>query len=617
MLYFFRVFILYLILFTALGVGIKIGFYQWVAQDMKGDAPVLMEPSFHMAIQSHLIQNRQTETGLLLAGMVAQNRRDWTTAWKNFSALHDKYDQNPQIALRAMTLALGSGAYGDALKIAEGLQASYLTQVEAGGEAYDMVRLMLAFQSIKVQDYTTARKQISSLESEALSSFVKPIISVWVSAVEGDTSLSAPQDTLSPLQEYYHALALDYKGQNEMATAIFDRLSKENVSERQAITIAAYYDRIDQREKATTLLNRVAPVFNNPLIDQVLKRFESDETVSWPDYTVVHHKGVDSAIAMALHDFAILLEEQNALESALLFSRMAAYLDPQGPSFYYTIGRLLKDQGQKEEAFQAFLQTQAGDPSYLDSLSEAISIQMDDAAYDQAIERLNATIPMVSGMNLAKVYFLRGHVYRAQKQWENALADYNATENLARQVTEDGSLPDSLWAIHYMRAICLDMLDRWDESEKELTSALEEQPNHPVVLNYLGYTYADRNVNLDKAAEMIAKAVIQAPTDPYILDSMGWILYRMGNYDGAVQYLERAARLDPYHMVINDHLGDAYWQVGRKREAYYMWERAAENYDPEDEEQVRLIDETRRKLKEGLEPKEAGLQQSESGDKAP
>lgn len=73
-----------------------------------------------------------------------------------------------------------------------------------------------------------------------------------------------------------------------------------------------------------------------------------------------------------------------------------------------------------------------------------------------------------------------------------------------------------------------------------------------------------------------------------------------GEHDEAVKYLERAASLRPYHMVINDHLGDVYWKLGRQREAHYMWQRASDYYDDSDEEQVRMIEETRRKLKEGL-----------------
>ena len=99
---------------------------------------------------------------------------------------------------------------------------------------------------------------------------------------------------------------------------------------------------------------------------------------------------------------------------------------------------------------------------------------------------------------------------------------------------------------------------------------------------------------------MISQAVLAAPSDGYIIDSMGWILYRMGDYTEAVKYLERAARIRPYHMVINDHLGDAYWSVGRKLEAKYMWQRAVDYYDDTEEEQQRMIDETRRKVKEGL-----------------
>jgi Flp pilus assembly protein TadD len=73
---------------------------------------------------------------------------------------------------------------------------------------------------------------------------------------------------------------------------------------------------------------------------------------------------------------------------------------------------------------------------------------------------------------------------------------------------------------------------------------------------------------------MIRKAVELRPNDGYIVDSLGWVYYQLGNYEGAVVELERAVELRPEDPVINDHLGDAYWGAGRRREARYQWKTA-------------------------------------------
>ena len=100
------------------------------------------------------------------------------------------------------------------------------------------------------------------------------------------------------------------------------------------------------------------------------------------------------------------------------------------------------------------------------------------------------------------------------------------------------------------------------------------QPDHPFILNYLGYAWADQGAHLDKALALIEKAATLRPTDGYITDSLGWVLYRMGRYNEAATRLERAVELMPYDPVINDHLGDAYWQINRKLEAKFQWMRA-------------------------------------------
>jgi len=117
------------------------------------------------------------------------------------------------------------------------------------------------------------------------------------------------------------------------------------------------------------------------------------------------------------------------------------------------------------------------------------------------------------------------------------------------------------------------------------------------VLNYLGYSWIDRGENLDQGLKMIEKAVELRPEDGYIVDSLGWAHYRMGDYAGAVEQLEKAIELVPQDPTINDHLGDAYWQSGRMTEARYQWRRALQ-FGPQENE-IKPIEE---KLESGLKP---------------
>ncbi|HPF78333.1 MAG TPA: tetratricopeptide repeat protein, partial [Alphaproteobacteria bacterium] len=133
--------------------------------------------------------------------------------------------------------------------------------------------------------------------------------------------------------------------------------------------------------------------------------------------------------------------------------------------------------------------------------------------------------------------------------------------------------------------------------DADLKAALAFRPNHPYLLNYLGYSWADQGINLEEALDMIKEAAMSKPEDGYIADSLGWVYYKMNDFEAAIPHLEQAVELLPYDATINDHLGDAYWRVGRKMEARFQWRRAA-NYSEDDE--GKLKKEIEEKIVSGL-----------------
>ncbi len=111
------------------------------------------------------------------------------------------------------------------------------------------------------------------------------------------------------------------------------------------------------------------------------------------------------------------------------------------------------------------------------------------------------------------------------------------------------------WVLFYFRGICYERSKQWPLAEADLKKALQLYPDQPLVLNYLGYSWVDQGINLDEGMNMIRRAVEQRPDDGYIVDSLGWANFRIGNYDEAVKELERAVELKPEDSTINDHLG--------------------------------------------------------------
>jgi tetratricopeptide (TPR) repeat protein len=143
--------------------------------------------------------------------------------------------------------------------------------------------------------------------------------------------------------------------------------------------------------------------------------------------------------------------------------------------------------------------------------------------------------------------------------------------------------------------MCYERDKQWPKAEADLQMALKLYPDNPDVLNYLGYSWIDQGTNLEEGMRMIRRAVEQRPEDGYIVDSLGWAYYRIGNYEEAMKNLEKAVEYKPFDPTINDHLGDVYWRLGRTIEAMFQWSHARD-LKPEPEDLAKIQE----KLKSGL-----------------
>jgi tetratricopeptide (TPR) repeat protein len=182
--------------------------------------------------------------------------------------------------------------------------------------------------------------------------------------------------------------------------------------------------------------------------------------------------------------------------------------------------------------------------------------------------------------------------YIDTKQYDKSIELYNSVITDAAS----GNSGFELWQLYFGRANAYLGVEDWDNAIKDLRKANELNPNNPSLMNSLGYTLADRNINLPEAQSLLEGAVALDPRSGEILDSLGWVLFRMGKYDEALDRLEIAFSLSPGVGEIAEHLGDAYFRTNRKTEAKLEWEKAARLYE-KDSDKSRALD----KVAKGLE----------------
>jgi Flp pilus assembly protein TadD len=293
-------------------------------------------------------------------------------------------------------------------------------------------------------------------------------------------------------------------------------------------------------------------------------------------------------MAEVFQDIATALQGEAADSLTLMLARTAQALRPEHPQAVLVTAQLLAQLGQHELAAAAYATVPPEAPGY--HLAEIGRAEALRAAGDVVAARAVLEALAERFEELPAVHVALGDFLRRERDFDAASRAYD------RAIALLGEPHPSHWPVWYTRAITHEREGRWPQAEADFRKALELSPDQPHVLNYLGYTMVERRENMDEALDMIERAVAGEPENGYIVDSLGWVYFRLGRYDEALVQMERAVELLPVDPILNDHLGDVYYALGRQREAAFQWRRAL-SFGPADDLDM---DRIRRKLEVGL-----------------
>ena len=272
---------------------------------------------------------------------------------------------------------------------------------------------------------------------------------------------------------------------------------------------------------------------------------------------------------------------------ALAYLRLALRLDPTRDEAWVLVGDLLNQGEDPKGAIEAYAHVLPGSPHYASAQSKTAWAWNDIGDKAKALEVAKAASAAAPNDRDASVAL--ADLLRAGGQWNESVAVLDPI------IARETATPD--WRLLYLRAVALEQAKRWPEAETDLKAALKANPDEPELLNFLGYSWIDRNENLAEALGMVQKAVAARPQSGAMLDSLGWAYYRLGDYKTAVEKLEAAVEMEPGDPDVNGHLGDAYWKVGRQTEARFQWQRVL-SLEPDDKQKA----DSEAKLKNGLGP---------------
>lgn len=483
---------------------------------------------------------------------------------------------------RAFMAALTNGDFDEAARLAE---------MDAGPESTDrLARVLLASRAVRDGRYQRAVDELDGADLGPFNRVIGSLVLAWAYEGLGDAdaalgALSAPGDApiLGHLMTLHRALILDRHGRAKEAEAAYAEALDSGLM--RPLVVDAYGRHLERAGRSAEALELYA---------EQLAANPADPAALIGERRAREGGRVDPFVAspaegasIAIFGPAWTLASNAPSELAIVYLRLALYLDPENGVARQILGDLLARAALDEDALAVYSGADDVSPFYVSSkVAEALTLFRLERE-DEAITRLKALVDE-TGADSARRALADG--YRALERYDEARALYDI---LINERAAAGEEPD--WRLLYSRAVTLERTDRWPEAEADFQAALALSPEEPSILNYLGYTWVDRGEHIDEAFDMIRRAVAAQPDAGYIVDSLGWAHFKRGEFDEAVIQLERAVELDPQDPTINDHLGDAYWRAGRFLEASYQWNRAM-TLEPTDMQRAEL--ET--KLADGL-----------------
>lgn len=555
--------------------------------------PTAQQPDSGLPIASSL-------EGNYLAGRFAGSISDYRASADYFaSALLDAPDDKFLLE-RALSLYIAAGELNEVRAFADRLSA-----VDAESP---IAALTIGLDDFQAGHWDDAIKAFQHAKSGPLLTLAVEILSAWAEQGAGKTDEALAR--LAKLDgekwyvffRHYHAgLIATVAGRNDLAAQELKAaiaLDDGPVSVIDAAT-RAFARNGDYDAAKATIDKALAAAPGHPLLKEVAA------AISSKNRTPPRVRTVNEGAAEILSGLGSAVVREDTNDFGVIFLQLALALDPADDMTRITLAENFERLNRPDDAITILDKVPSRSPLRRNA---EIMIAFDYNALDR-VDEARAALKRVIRKNPKDKEALNGlgNILRTRKMFAEAADIYTRT---IKAIGDQPQTDD--WQVFYNRGITYERTNRWPEAEADFKKALELKPDQPLVLNYLGYSWVDKGLNLKDGMALIEKAVSLSPTDGYIVDSLGWAHYKLGQYDEAADQLERAVSLMPSDPTINDHLGDAYWQVGRRLEARFQWNHAkASKPEPDDLAKIEA------KIAHGLVQDDASKTPTESAESKP
>ena len=529
------------------------------------------------------VVNAEISFGGYLAGRHALSAKDFDAASNYLSRVIKDDLENPELLNGLISVQVSLGNIAAAKESADDLD---LINVQT--QLSNMVKVAT---QLHARDYGKAKRQINN--DQGINPLLDKIVIGWALAEEGnfeDAKLIFDEigegSSLAQFSQLQKASMLAAYGRYQSALSTIDKLemSSSRLSVDARVMKVQLLLKLNKKDEAAEYFSKFFG--EGAGSDALSLRLQIEKHVDAP--SIDSSLSLEAGISYAFYAIADILKGEADPNTALLYVRLAQYLNENSQKAVLLAADLLEQMGQYDLAVAEYSKISSSSSYFLSSELGRVGALRAGGKTEAALEVLYFLSREFADNGIVQNSL--GDFLRREERYSEAKSAYDKAIDIYR---ENNNIT---WVVLYARGITHERLEEWDEAESDFRNALTIEPDQANVLNYLGYSLIDRGEKLEEAMTMIEKAVRLQPESGYIVDSLAWGLFKLGKYETAIPHIEKAAELMPVDPIVTDHLGDLYWAVGRHLEAKFQWRRAL-SFNPELKDATRI----REKLRVGLD----------------
>ena len=442
-------------------------------------------------------------------------------------------------------------------------------------EAY----LLLIIDSINKNDFKKTTKYLNNLPkfsgNDTLNLIIYESIKNYNFLFE-NKRMPSNDSTFSNLTLISRAFQSCYLGKKQTQFYFFDLINNKEVDYSRYIFF--YINNLIEQNKFQTakeIADQIDFLNSSLLIMQTKNWIDNKKLEKFTE--IFSCKDESNILSEFFYLIASLYSSQNDFEKSNFYINISNFLNPK---FKFNLSLLAEnyyknnDYKKTENILNNF--NENDDIYYWYKIKKKASIISNELGTQESLNFINSKFKKIKNPSL-KILFDMANITKGFEEYETSIVYYN------KVLSKISLNSESRAEILYRRGSCYERLGQFEKSDKDLLNSLEINPNDAYVLNYLAYSWLERNYKIDTSITMLEKAYKQKKNDPYILDSVGWAYYLVGDLIKAEQFLRKSIKIMPDDPIVNDHYGDILWAMNRKTQAKYYWQSVLNFENTEDD----------------------------------